>query len=406
MESVFAWVDFLEEDKEKMHELIKSLSEQDTRDELGIGSIRDAFSNLMFPGTSTIQTRAKYMLFVPWIYQQVEKERLSGIEAAKRTRELEIKLIEALKTSEEQFGLIGREAGEKLQRTPADIYWSGLKAWGILNLRVSRAEYHSFLNKYYHIKDNTTYDDDNNPIDQITKSTWDVDAPGPPYQKEYPEKASFKLTFAQASYLYDKVKGNCSNTVLSELLDHEIHYCDYIWNHKKLNHLNDDLINQVLHAQKFAEIIQGASLLYNLMLAEKDDELFVDKKIEHRDNFNYWKKEIKNDISVFYNWDLQDFWGICYQNGNITRQTKKFVNKWIEYILDTQYFERLPDDREVRNLIYNRELLIKRKRARLKNQRYLKMWGGSSNVSKLDYRWQSPVRYIIADIVEGLERAE
>ena len=35
-------------------------------DELGIGLIRDGFSDLFFPGTSTIQTRAKYFFIVPY----------------------------------------------------------------------------------------------------------------------------------------------------------------------------------------------------------------------------------------------------------------------------------------------------------------------------------------------------
>lgn len=46
-------------------------NEPGTLDELGIGSIRDTFSDELFPGTSTIQTRARYFLFVPWIMQMV-----------------------------------------------------------------------------------------------------------------------------------------------------------------------------------------------------------------------------------------------------------------------------------------------------------------------------------------------
>ncbi len=68
MPSTFAWVDFAEEDQQKMLDVVHMFQEKDTRDELGIGIIRDAFADYFFPGTSTIQTRARYMLFVPWIY--------------------------------------------------------------------------------------------------------------------------------------------------------------------------------------------------------------------------------------------------------------------------------------------------------------------------------------------------
>jgi hypothetical protein len=59
MSSMFSWVDFAEEDRRKMSEVIALFSEKDTRDELGIGGSRDAFADLLFPATSTIQTRAR-----------------------------------------------------------------------------------------------------------------------------------------------------------------------------------------------------------------------------------------------------------------------------------------------------------------------------------------------------------
>ncbi|HLV08618.1 MAG TPA: DUF6361 family protein [Halanaerobiales bacterium] len=77
MASHFGWVDFADENQKKMLDVVKMLRERNTRDELGIGTIRDAFSNFFFPGTSTIQTRARYMLFLPWIYRKLEKKEIS-----------------------------------------------------------------------------------------------------------------------------------------------------------------------------------------------------------------------------------------------------------------------------------------------------------------------------------------
>jgi hypothetical protein len=67
MSSIFAWVDFAEDDHRKMSDIIALFGEKDTRDELGLGGIRDTFADLLFPATSTIQTRARYFLFIPWI---------------------------------------------------------------------------------------------------------------------------------------------------------------------------------------------------------------------------------------------------------------------------------------------------------------------------------------------------
>ena len=33
---------------------------------MGLGSLRDALSDALFPGTSYLQTRLRYVLFVPW----------------------------------------------------------------------------------------------------------------------------------------------------------------------------------------------------------------------------------------------------------------------------------------------------------------------------------------------------
>ena len=64
------WIDFSKEDRQKALDVINLLSEQGAVDELGIGIIRDAFANYFFPGTSPIQTRAKYFLIVPYVLRE------------------------------------------------------------------------------------------------------------------------------------------------------------------------------------------------------------------------------------------------------------------------------------------------------------------------------------------------
>jgi len=44
------------------------LKEPGTLDELGIGQVRDAFADVLFPGFSTIQTHARYFLAIPRIF--------------------------------------------------------------------------------------------------------------------------------------------------------------------------------------------------------------------------------------------------------------------------------------------------------------------------------------------------
>ena len=84
MPFTFTWVDFAEEDRQKMLNVVHLFREQDTRDELGIGTIRDAFADYFFPGTSTIQMKARYMLFVTWIYRELEKKKIPSVQIAEK----------------------------------------------------------------------------------------------------------------------------------------------------------------------------------------------------------------------------------------------------------------------------------------------------------------------------------
>ena len=70
--STLSWLDSSEQERNTVLELVSALNEPGTLDELGIGTIRDTFADALFPGTSTIQTRARYFLFIPWILQMVE----------------------------------------------------------------------------------------------------------------------------------------------------------------------------------------------------------------------------------------------------------------------------------------------------------------------------------------------
>ena len=59
------WIDFSQKDRNLILGVLESLTEKKAVDELGVASIRDGFANLFFPGTSTLQTRAKYFLIQP-----------------------------------------------------------------------------------------------------------------------------------------------------------------------------------------------------------------------------------------------------------------------------------------------------------------------------------------------------
>lgn len=129
--SSLAWIDFDEAERQRAQRIMALFQERESRDELGLGAIRDSIADHLFPGTSTIQTRLRYMLFIPWILSRLEGRDGSASNLSAEGRNMEIRLSQALKAGGETSGIIGRDAGARLQRLPSSVYWAGLGSWGI-----------------------------------------------------------------------------------------------------------------------------------------------------------------------------------------------------------------------------------------------------------------------------------
>jgi hypothetical protein len=154
--SSIGWIDFSSTDRERVSGVLALLSEAGTLDELSIGQLRDAFSDSLFPGFSTIQTRAKYFVSVPQIF--ADYWALTPRERGRRSleaylRDSEDKLAEALvknhmedETERDEAsptGIIGRERvgqGGAVRR-PSSAYWTGLRKFGLIDTGLSLAEF-------------------------------------------------------------------------------------------------------------------------------------------------------------------------------------------------------------------------------------------------------------------------
>ena len=107
MQPTLTWVDLMASDRDKMRRVLDLFNEQGTLDEMGLGSLRDTVSDALFPGTSYIQTRLRYALFVPWIYQRLEDKRVRSADVEQGTRRWETELIRSLERNEDKDGIIG-----------------------------------------------------------------------------------------------------------------------------------------------------------------------------------------------------------------------------------------------------------------------------------------------------------
>ena len=86
MQATLTWLDLTASDRDKMRRVLDLFKEQGTLDEMGLGSLRDVLSDTLFPGTSSIQTRLRYVLFIPWLYQRLETRRVRSGDVERAAR--------------------------------------------------------------------------------------------------------------------------------------------------------------------------------------------------------------------------------------------------------------------------------------------------------------------------------
>lgn len=87
-------------------------------------------------GTTTIQTRVKYFFIVPYALKQLERSSETNPNRVFKALDAIEKTCGQifLKQNSSENGIIGKrslQSGGWVKRTPADIYWAGMKRYGI-----------------------------------------------------------------------------------------------------------------------------------------------------------------------------------------------------------------------------------------------------------------------------------
>jgi len=400
--SSFTWLDYSERDRQRMLDVVDLFKEQGTRDELGIGSIRDAFSDRLFPGTGTVQTRARYFLFVPWVYLDLERKEVPSAEIARKARAVEVRLIDALANAHrgQREGVIGIEARAGLKRLPSNIYWLGLSTWGIRRTRGSQEQYHRSVDRSYRLESRREAAEE--PDASIAfVSNWHSGIPKPP--PSFPDKANFKLRKEEAVYLRERIMASVPDSLLAFLVDkgRADDEADFPWQHPQWAAFPAPIREQLEHARNFSEAINGAALLYNLMLAEKSpgkNELVPHYQAE----LKAWAKTLRGREDELSRWDLTRFRSIVVSapGVRVSTRTWQFVDAWLKLALSSSTASQIKANPSARDLIHRRETSLKGNLARLDNLRALELWNGAAGTGQLDYRWRQ-ASTIISDILRG-----
>jgi hypothetical protein len=396
MEPTLAWLDFSPAERERTNRILSVIQERETRDELGLGAIRDSFSDHLFPGTSTIQTRLRSMFFVPWIYLRLERQRIPSSEIAARARKLELDLTNPLLAEDDNAGVFGRLAKGALQRLPSAVYWAGLRQYGIGTYPGGREDYHRDLDSIYRRRDRARHESDSGR--ELYQFTWHPKLP--PAPSDFLEHPTFRLTSEEALFFKDCLMVCCPGSLLTFLAWHsEAAHVEFPWEHPVLASFSDAHREMLENARLFSMVAHGAAILYNLMLAEAGgrDELAAD----YRDLFREWLDDIGPDRRRLRDWDLRRFWEVArHPNHTIASGAREFVEFWTR--LSIAGGRNLADRDDARCLIRNRESRLKGLRSRFRNRRALEQWGGAAGLRPLSYRWHNAVTFLV-DLAEGLK---
>ena len=174
----------------------------------------------------------------------------------------------------------------------------------------------------------------------------------------------------------------------------------FVWETTFAAKLGPSLKNQIAHAQNFSELMHGAALLYNFMLAcDANRKRLQD---EYRDELRTWAEIVEDARPRYASWDRKRFWTIVSESMHaVSPPTRKFVDGWIDHTLRSAKLTDIADDPAAQSLVAAREAQVKRTRKRLGNARALERWNEASGAGQIDYRWFR-VKTIANDIRQGL----
>ncbi len=405
------WIQFSREALRQAEATLFS-EEQGVRDEIGFLLLHQGYANRFFPGTSVLQTRLRYILFIPWMYQRIMKEAHKVSPNELLVRE-EMRLIERLKkhyqtaeTSDDSSGIIGgrAHAQKRLTSQPSSmIYWSALGHWGLLragpsNVLPSRNHIHRVL-RHRQAHTRLHLDDDGQPL--MEDSPPFVALPPPP---EDWENISAPLSFALSDdtrdergflvrHLASVMRADGEQSLLARMAENLFDpvSCNFPWDQKAFQ-LADAADRRALErARQAASLAAIGRAVYAALVEELREADGQQTEDIHRSNLKVVMGEhVKAALGLDVPAIVTDCPGIDPQILNILEQTRSWL-------------ERDENPMALREVYSHAEIRRKGARARLADtlggRRRREEWLPEQHAKAypLEYRWRN-VRRLLMDL--------
>lgn len=301
------WVDYSREERETIKELLKVLGESGSLDELGVGIVRDSISDLLYPGTSVLHTRAKYYILIPELFKKAMK---SGLTTSSEVRNLintdQDRIARALRraideeTGTKAAGIIGGRSDRGVKMKPTRIYWNALRTTEILcNSDMSFDDACSAVAGYNRKTQNIVIkyesEDDGGDADDVGAGNFALfTAPCKERIEDYLENPTLHLRKDEADYLRTQFLHVpvMKNTLMEYCLKTKTSYQGVALDDIPTEGMPEVLAHNLELATEFANFIYGAYIVYNLLFIENGGEYATaEEKSRLENKYRDWKKK-------------------------------------------------------------------------------------------------------------------
>jgi len=365
------WIDFSTTDRHRVGTILDLLRPEGMVDELGMGTMRDGLANQMFPGISTIQTRAKYFFIIPYIlydYQKLKSRQRKGRTPSKYLEEQEYEVMWDLADKyrhEDGSGVIGitKRRPEKIVRRPSAIYWNGLYTYQFIDTAGLGVE--SFLQQTVNpnldsLLSSFMEGDDvvNDDADAEHENVFHIRIPP---KLNWNEKLTLDLDKDEAEFFRDRIISISKNKLIAELLVNEelwnlfqqaVNFQQFAAAASNLSTIPDTIRNMLILAHDFSELMHGAHITYNCLLQRKVFNLDY-----FTNEWETWLEDIQSNMINFENFDPE----VLFSYSPTTRSTStQFVREWWH-----QTRLGFPNIEKRNELVRIQEANVKRSKARL-----------------------------------------
>jgi Family of unknown function (DUF6361) len=303
--SKIAWVSFDEREISEVLAKLKDLEQEATVDVLGLGQVADRLSDIFFPGTSTLHTRLRYVIFVPAIvFSMLENRKVTN--SADHLKKLQRDLMNSLLRGKEKEGVIGRKTKDGPVYWPAGTYWTFVRRLRVLNFQdgesIDRARLLSYIDSEAEAGNeiNESEGDEFEAVKRIDQEFASIAKELFENFKKMQLKSElgFKLTTDERKFLRKRIKDLYPRSLSAELLDHSRTRIDTLKSPFDIVPSEDAIRDVLSEAEKFSRFGMGATYAYRWALCthlydltkkgSPQEELWRQGQINNLKHFETW----------------------------------------------------------------------------------------------------------------------